>query len=156
MGYLVSRPLTVVLDVLAWGVVHASTGYLVHRVAARRFERDWWVHRTRAAERTFHERVLRIKRWKRWLPEAGGLFAGGFDKRVLAARDRGYLDAYRRETRRAELGHWLAAAAAPLFVLWNPPWVAALMVVYAVIANGPCIAAQRYNRLRLDRVLARR
>ena len=158
MGYLVSRPLTVVLDVVAWGVVHAATGYLVHRLAARRFDGDWWIHRRRRFERdgAFYVRVLRIKAWKRWLPEAGGLFPGGFDKRSLrAARDPRYLEVYRRETRRAELGHWLVPAAAPVFVLWNPPGVAVVMVVYAIVANGPCVAAQRYNRIRLDRVLAR-
>jgi hypothetical protein len=30
------------------------------------------------------------------------------------------------------------------------------MVIYAVAVNGPCIAAQRYNRMRIERVLARR
>jgi hypothetical protein len=30
------------------------------------------------------------------------------------------------------------------------------MVTYALVANLPCILAQRYNRLRFQRVLARR
>jgi glycosyl-4,4'-diaponeurosporenoate acyltransferase len=63
---------------------------------------------------------------------------------------------FRAETRRAELGHWSAMACGPLFVLWNPPAVAAVMVVYGVVVNAPFIAIQRFNRLRIGRVLARR
>ncbi|HET9441905.1 MAG TPA: hypothetical protein VFO65_01210 [Acidimicrobiales bacterium] len=158
MPLLLSRPATVVVDVAAWAAIHAGTGYLVHRLPARLFERDLAVHRLRAFEGdgSVYVRVLRIRRWKRLLPEAGGLFAGGFDKRHLRGAGGDHLRAHLRETRRAELGHWLATAPAPLFVLWNPPAVGAVMIVYAVLANGPCIAAQRYNRLRLQRVLDRR
>ncbi|HVF32677.1 MAG TPA: hypothetical protein VM933_06540 [Acidimicrobiales bacterium] len=151
-----SKPLLVLVDVVAWGAIHAATGYLVHRLPARRLGRDTWLTRPRAWEGDgrFYVRRLRIKRWKRLLPEAGALFAGGFDKkRLTGGRDPAYLLAYVRETRRAELGHWLAAAGAPLFFLWNPWGVGIAMLVYAVAANGPCIAAQRYNRLRLARVL---
>src|SRR5687768_3194052 len=102
----------VLVNVVAWGLIHAGTGYLVHRLPARRFERDTWLTRARRVERDgrLYVDVFRIKRWKHVLPEAGALFAGGFDKRHLPSRDPGYLATYARETRRAELGHWLAAA----------------------------------------------
>ena len=35
-------------------------------------------------------------------------------------------------------------------------WADLIMVVYAVSANLPCILAQRYNRARIQRLLARR
>ena len=144
----------VLVDVVAWGLIHAGTGYLVHRLPGRCFEHDTWLTRPRSFEGRgrFYVAVLRIKRWKHLLPEAGALFAGGFDKRHLRGRDAAYLATYTRETRRAELGHWLAAAAAPLFFVWNPWWVGVAMVGYAAVANGPCIASQRYNRLRLTRI----
>ena len=152
-----NRPLLVLVDVVAWGVIHASTGYLVHRLPARRFARDTWLTRARAVEGggRLYADVLRIKRWKGWLPEAGAFFAGGYDKKHLRGATPAALETFARETRRAELGHWLAAAGAPLFFLWNPPAVGAVMLVYAAVANGPCIAAQRYNRLRLLRILRR-
>jgi glycosyl-4,4'-diaponeurosporenoate acyltransferase len=158
VGSDVNRPLLVLVDVVAWGVIHAATGYLVHRLPARRFERETWLTRPRRFEGDGHlyVRVFRIKRWKGWLPEAGALFAGGFDKKRLAERSDAYFATYVRETRRAELGHWLAAAAAPLFAFWNPWWVAVIMVAYAIVANGPCVLSQRYNRLRLRRILRRR
>jgi len=148
----------VALDLLAWGAVHASTGYLVHRLPDRAFEGDGWLWRERAVERggRLYVERFRIRRWKGWLPEAGAFFAGGYDKGRLRDVSRAGLSAHLRETRRAELGHWLAMLPAPLFILWNPPLVGAFMVlVYAPLANGPCIMAQRYNRIRLARVLAR-
>lgn len=155
MGYVFSRPVTVLVDIVAWALAHAVTGYAVHRMPVAWFARDWWIHRARRLERggRLYVAVLRIKRWKHLLPEAGALFAGGFDKKRLRFRDTDYLRRYVAETRRAELGHWLCALAAPAFFLWNPWPVGIVMVVYAALANGPCIASSRYNRLRLLRIL---
>lgn len=153
-----SKPVLVAIDVVAWGFFHSATGYLVHRLPLGRFDGDNWLYRSRPLEANgrLYTRVLRIKRWKGLLPEAGALFEGGFDKKQLAGAEDDYLSRFLAETRRAELGHWLCVAAAPLFFAWNPAWIAAVMIPYALAANGPCIAAQRYNRIRLRRVLAAR
>lgn len=150
-----SAPVTVLVDVLAWGAIHASTGYFVHRLSTERFRADNRLTRPRAIERggALYTETFRIRRWKRLLPEAGALFAGGFDKKRLGGRDPLRLERYMAETRRAELGHVLALLAAPAFFAWNPWPVGVFMLAYAIIANGPCIAAQRYNRLRIQRVL---
>ena len=50
----------------------------------------------------------------------------------------------------------VALGCAPVFFLWNPWWADLVMVAYALAANLPCILAQRYNRLRFQRLLARR
>jgi len=146
---------TVVFDVVAWGIVHATTGYLVHRLPARSLRRDNWLFRARRIERDgrLYTRILHIRRWKDRLPEAGALFAGGVSKRHLPATDVAGLERFAVETRRAELGHWLTAAAGPLFVLWNPLWIGLVMVGYGMAVNAPFIAIQRYNRLRVARVL---
>ena len=47
-------------------------------------------------------------------------------------------------------------ACSPLFLLWNPPLPAALLVAYGVGINLPFIAIQRYNRLRIQSIIARR
>ena len=77
-------------------------------------------------------------------------------KRELGSLDDDGLEAFVRETRRAELGHWWAMACSPLFVLWNPPLASVLLVAYGVLVNLPFILIQRYNRLRIDALLARR
>jgi glycosyl-4,4'-diaponeurosporenoate acyltransferase len=148
---------TVLVDVAAWGVFHAATGYAAHRLDASRLDRDGWLLRPRAFEqggRWYRDR-LRIHRWKDRLPEAGDLFAGGMSKRQLPSHDVAGMQVFVRETRRAELAHWWAMACGPLFVLWNPPLASALLVAYGVLVNAPFIAIQRYNRARIQAVVAR-
>lgn len=141
-----------------WAAVQVATGYIAHRIPASALERENPVTAERSWERRgkLYEETLRIKEWKHKLPEAGAAFSGGFDKGALRhGRDPDYLRTYIRETRRAELGHWLAMSPTPLFVKHNPWLIAVCMPVYAIAVNGPCIAAQRYNRIRLKRLLAR-
>lgn len=145
-----------VVDVAAWAIIHAGTGYLVHRFPVGWLDADRWWFRARRIERggQLYER-LGIKRWKDRLPEAGALFAGGVSKRSLIGRSPAGLRRFATETRRAELGHVLAASGGPLFFLWNPPGVGAVMVAYALMINAPFVAIQRYNRLRIARLLLR-
>lgn len=148
---------TVVVDVVAWGFFHAGTGYAAHRLDDRRLARDGWLLRERRFEDggRLYRRALRIHRWKDRLPEAGALFAGGVSKRELPSRDAEGLALFVRETRRAELTHWWAMACSPLFLLWNPPLPAALLVAYGVLVNLPFILIQRYNRFRTQPLLVR-
>ena len=158
LRYVMPQWLTVVVDVLAWGFFHAATGYAAHRLGDQRLAQDGPVLRLRAFEAggRWYRRRLRIHRWKDRLPEAGAVFEGGISKRELPARDVEGLRTFVRETRRAELTHWWAMACSPLFVLWNPPLAAALLVAYGVLVNVPFIVIQRYNRSRtlplLDRL----
>ncbi len=147
----------VVLDVVAWALLSSVVGYVGHRLPARLLLRDRGPLRLTAAEgRGTPWRQLGIRRWKDLLPEAGALFPGGVSKRALGGHDDEALHRMTRETRRAEIVHWALLVAWPPFLLWNPPWLAAAMAVYAVAANLPCLAAQRWNRVRLLRVLERR
>ena len=145
------------VDAAVWAAVQTATGYAVHRLPDDRLDHDSWLTRPRRFERdgAFYTGRLRIRRWKRWLPEAGAVFPGGFDKGHLGVPGPPHLRRHLIETRRAELGHWLAVLPAPLFRAWNPRWLTLVMWAYAAAVNGPCIAAQRYNRLRLRRVLRR-
>jgi len=153
-----SSPVLVAIDVVAWGLVHSLSGYAVHKLPARALERDGRLFAARKFERDgrFYVEVLRIKRWKDRLPEAGALFRGGISKRHLPPPGSGGLERFAVETRRAELGHYLAMLPAPLFALFNPPAVAAVMLVYGVAVNLPFVAIQRYNRIRISRALRSR
>ncbi|WP_341230165.1 hypothetical protein [Nocardioides salarius] len=148
---------TVVVDVVAWGAFHAATGYAAHRLGDERLDREgWWLRARRFEARgTWYRRRLRIHRWKDRLPEAGGLFRGGISKRQLPSYDVAGLELFVRETRRAELTHWWAMACGPLFVLWNPPVAAVLLVAYGVGVNLPFILIQRYNRFRTQALIER-
>ncbi|HET8616040.1 MAG TPA: hypothetical protein VFL94_10975 [Actinomycetales bacterium] len=149
---------TLAVDVLAWGTCHAGTGYLAHRLGARRLQRDGWLLRPRPHEVTgvWYRRRLRIHLWKDRLPEAGDVFPGGISKRELPSTADDGLELFVRETRRAELAHWWALACGPVFALWNPPVASVLLVTYGVVVNLPFIAVQRYNRFRALALLRRR
>lgn len=149
---------TVAVDVVAWGFFHSATGYAAHRLSDRTLRRDGWLLRARPFETggRFYRRRLRIHRWKDRLPEAGALFAGGLSKRHVPAYDEAGLQRFARETRRAELTHWWAMWCGPLFALWNPPLASVLLVAYGVLVNLPFVLIQRYNRFRIESLLARR
>jgi glycosyl-4,4'-diaponeurosporenoate acyltransferase len=153
-----SETQTIVVDVVAWGVFHSATGYAAYRLNEDRLSRDGWLLGARRFEAggRWYRRRLRIHRWKDKLPDAGGLFRGGVSKRHLPSYDDAGLRLFLRETRRAELAHWWAMSCGPVFVLWNPPLAAALLVAYGVAVNLPFIAIQRYNRFRLQALLERR
>jgi glycosyl-4,4'-diaponeurosporenoate acyltransferase len=146
--------LAIVVDVAAWAVIGVSVGYALHRTPRRRLDHDTWLTRPRRWERggRAYER-LGIRRWKDAVPELGALFAGGVSKRSTGGL--AGLPQFAAETRRAEYTHWLVMAAGPLFVLWNPWYLAVVMVVYAVVANLPCLVIQRYNRARITRIANR-
>jgi len=149
--------LTFAVDVVAWGAFHAVTGYAAYRLDDTTLARDGWLLRQRPFEDRgrWYRRRLRIHRWKDRLPEAGDLFNGGLSKRQLPAYDPAGLRLFARETRRAELAHWWAMFCGPVFVLWNPPLAAALLVAYGVVVNLPFIMIQRYNRFRIAAVIER-
>ena len=151
------QALTILVDIVAWGLFHTLTGYAAHRLDDSRLSHDGWLLRERRFEDggRWYRRRLRIHRWKDRLPEAGDLFLGGMSKRQLPAYDAAGLAVFARETRRAELAHWWAMFCGPLFVLWNPPLAATLLVTYGVVVNLPFIAIQRYNRFRIAALIER-
>ena len=106
--------------------------------------------------RGFYQRWFGIRYWKNLLPDGARWLGGGFAKNELTATDAGYLQTFIRETRRGELCHCCAFAFVPVFFLWNPGWANLVIIAYAIMANLPCIIAQRYNRIRLRQLLARR
>ena len=144
----------IVLNVAGWPVIQFTLAWAFTRMPVAWFNPPAcgaWEQGGR-----FYERVFGIKHWKHRLPDAARWFGGGFAKGTLVTIEPEYLRRFIRETWRGELCHWLALVCAPVFFLWNPWWADLIIAAYAVTANLPCILAQRYNRLRLRRLLARR
>lgn len=143
----------VIVDSAAWASLSLVVGYGAHRLPDRWLQRDTALTRLRAFERdgALWETRTHIRKWKGRLPEAGAFF-GGPSKRHL----NGDLRRMVIETRRAELVHWALIAGGPIFSLWNPPPMALIMMAFAIVANGPCLVVQRFNRARCLRVLGRR
>ena len=144
-------------NILGWPVIHLCIAFVVLRLPPHLFARDSWLTTQRRWERDgrIYRDWLAIRRWKSLLPDAAP-WLGGFQKKRIHGRDSSYLARFQLETRRAELAHWCMLCCLPIFFPWNPPWAFLVMGAYAVAANLPCILAQRYNRIVLDRVVRNR
>ncbi|MEI7956665.1 MAG: hypothetical protein WCJ66_15985 [Verrucomicrobiota bacterium] len=143
----------VILNVTLWPVIQMALAWGFIRMPGA-----WFGAPVRGFDfetRGFHERWFGVKRWKDRLPDGARWMGGGFSKKELAGEDHVYLEEFIRETRRGELCHGCALLFVPVFCLWNPWWGDLVILAYAIIANLPCIIVQRYNRIRLHRLLAR-
>lgn len=149
---------TILLDVLIWFIIHIGVVAIMVRFPLNQFNPEGWLYRGRRWERqgALYQDLFKIRRWKHRLPD-GARFLGsfGFPKKQLKGKDPDYLETFLTETCRAEATHWIFVLSAPLFFLWNPPWVGFFMILYALTENLPFIAVQRYNRARFGRLLAR-
>ena len=99
-----------------------------------------------------YESVFKIKKWKELLPDGSAIFKKGFRKKRIVTRDEKYFRQFKLELCRAEAVHWVVILFSPVFFIWNYWWVGYIMILYAVIANFPCIIAQRYNRIRFNKM----
>ncbi|MBD3315246.1 MAG: glycosyl-4,4'-diaponeurosporenoate acyltransferase [Chitinivibrionales bacterium] len=152
-----STVLLIIVNASTWLAIHVFFAWGLTRLPLRLFDPAGFVCRPRRWERNgeWYERVLRVKRWKNLLPDGALLFAGGFPKGKISGRDPVYLRRFIGETCRGESVHWLVIAASPLFFLWNPLSGGLINILYACMANMPCIASLRYNRLHLLKILTR-
>jgi len=146
--------ITILIDVAAWFVIHMGVSYIMARQPLTSFNNSSWLYRKRNWERNgkFYEKFFRLKSWKRKLPDGAAIFKNGFKKKHLKETNKDYLDSFIRETCRAELTHWIVFLFGPVFLMWNLWWVGIVMILYATIANIPCVITQRYNRIRLQRI----
>lgn len=112
----------------------------------REFERDG----------KFWRDVFNVQSWKDKLPDGASLFHAGYKKKKLMNNDDSTMAVFIKETKRAELTHWLLMVPAPFFFFWNPVWAGWAMILYALLVNVPFIIIQRYNRIRLKRIKQRK
>lgn len=146
-------PWIVSLNALGWPSIQLALAWaftrlpdsLFHPPSPAEFEADG----------DFYQSAFRIRAWKDRLPDAATWFSGGFAKARMRQAAPEYLRRFIRETWRGELCHWTALAFTPLFFAWNPWWGDMIVTAYALSANLPCILAQRYNRIRLQRLIRR-
>lgn len=150
-----SNELMIALCLILWPVFQLSAVWICLKMPDRYFSPDHFLYREHKweANGTFYEKVLKIRKWKHLLPDGGAVIKGGFSKKHLNDHSQENLERFLMETCRAELQHFLAILPFWVFGLFTSPIVIPLMLIYAVAVNVPCIVTQRYNRIRLARVL---
>ncbi|MCG3203593.1 MAG: hypothetical protein KCHDKBKB_00263 [Elusimicrobia bacterium] len=148
---------TIVVDVCVWFLLHMGISKWITSWEREKFNPGSWLYRERDWEQggMRYQRVFMVRYWKKWLPDAAPWFKGGFPKKGLRLLTQDFIQTFIIETCRGELTHWISMGIAPIFFLWNAPWVGSAMIIYAVAANLPCIITQRYNRIRLSRFLVK-
>ena len=157
MIFHLSGPWAIVINIAVWLVIHLGVGMSTPRMRPDLFNPQSWIYRQRNWERggKIYKSLLKTKKWKRLLPDGVAAFRGGFKKKYLENADAAYLERCILETCRAEFTHWVILLSAFIFFVWNDWWIGLIMVAYGLAANMPCIIAQRYNRMRLQRLYER-
>lgn len=97
------------------------------------------------------QKYFKVKRWKRYLPDGQRInpniySKSKFDKSITSEA----LHQFIIETRRAELVHILSIVPVVIF-LRATKMIKVINVIYVLLANVPCMIAQRYNRPKLER-----
>jgi glycosyl-4,4'-diaponeurosporenoate acyltransferase len=146
------------LDFIAWLVINLSVAGILSRLRSESFNTETWLFKERNWEKqsSLYERLFKIKKWKSWLPDGAEVSRKAFKKKHLQTADSAYLKVFILETCRAEILHLIIFLFGFIFFIWNPWYVGIIMIVYAALTNLPCILTQRYNRIRLKRLLVSR
>ena len=152
-GQLLAPVLTCAAAWFAWSMLVGMLANCLPQAALLRdnglTRRHTWEQRHR------YEQLLLIRSWKGRLPDAGQALPGGIGKSALVRREQRALEQLMMETRRAELVHWALWPFWLVTSLWLPPLGVVLNLMFATLFNVPCLAVQRYNRLRLQNTLKR-
>lgn len=150
---------TIVLCFVLWIVINFSAAYVCLYLPDKVFNPRSFFYRSHPFEKDgqIYEDIFRVKSWKQLLPDGGGLWKKrGYKKRHLQDFSEENLERFLIEACRGEMTHWLSILSFWIFGFFLPASSTWAMLIYALIANLPCIIAQRYNRPRILKLLERR
>ena len=152
-----SGPWAIVINIAVWLVINVGVGMTTARMKPDLFNPQSWLYRQRIWEMggKSYKSLLRVKKWKRFLPDGVAVFKGAFRKSHFENANTPYVQRVIVETCRAEFTHWIILLFALIFFVWSDWWIGLIMVAYGLATNMPCIIAQRYNRIRLRRISSR-
>lgn len=139
-----------------WIFVHFASSYLVHFFPESIYNYKNIFFRKCAIEfdGKLYKKLFLIDRWKDKIPEAGTLLGlHPFSKRHFISKNPDYIKRFILETCRGELAHLLPFLFYPISLIWNPFFADIIMFFYVLFTNLPFIIVQRYNRIRLIRLL---
>jgi glycosyl-4,4'-diaponeurosporenoate acyltransferase len=156
MSAMVDWRIAVVIDAVVWVALGVGVGGYQARRTPEQLVRTgpFTAMSPREYGGGWYRRVLRVDAWKDRLPDAGTWF-GGLSKRSLPATADGGWRRFAAECLRAERTHLAMFAALPFFALWNPPAIFVGNVIYAIVANLPCLIVARFNRARIMKLVVR-
>jgi glycosyl-4,4'-diaponeurosporenoate acyltransferase len=142
---------TILLCIPLWFIFHSLSAYICLKIPDKYLNPDGFLFKTRKWENNglIYDKVFKVRKWKKYLPDGGAMFKNGYSKRYLKDYSEASLKKFAVETCRAELTHVLAILPFWIFGFIAPPIIILYMLIYALAANLPCIITQRYNRPRI-------
>lgn len=147
---------TILLCFIMWLIFHLLAALICLKMPDRTFSNQSFFFKTYGFEKDghFYNKVFCVSKWKHLLPDGGMVFKKhGFRKKRLEDFSKETLSRFLIESARGELTHWLSILPFWIFGFIAPPQVIFYMLIYSLLANMPCIIAQRYNRPRVQRLL---
>lgn len=139
-----------------WAFVFFSSAYIVHFLPEKFYNYKNFLFKKTKIEKDgkLYKNIFFIDKWKDKIPEAGK-FLGlhPFSKRHFVSKKKEYVERFILETCRGELSHLLPFIFYPISLIWNPMIANIIMFLFVLIFNLPFILVQRYNRIRLTKLL---
>jgi glycosyl-4,4'-diaponeurosporenoate acyltransferase len=149
---------TVLLVIFLWGLFQVGAVLICLNLPDRFFSPDAFFYKAHPFEKEgrIYNDLFHVYRWKHLLPDGSKVWKKrGFKIKSLDGFSEDNLNRFLIESVRSETTHWLAFFPFWLFWFFTPPVVPLVLLAYGLLANFPCIIAQRYNRPRVQHQLKR-
>jgi len=150
-------PWLLLLFFILWPAFQLTAMLIANKLPDRFYSTDSFLFQTRGWEDDgkIYDKLFKVKKWKRYLPDGAAVFKRGYKKKHLSDYSRPNLQRYLVESCRAEMTHLLAIFPFWAFGFFAPPIVVFYMFLYSLAVNVPCMIAQRYNRPRFIKLMAK-
>lgn len=149
---------TIMLCFLLWPLLQLGAMEITYRIPDEFYSVDNRLFKLYFFEKQgqLYEQVFKVKKWKHLLPDGARYFKRGYQKKHLKDGSKENLEVFVKETCRAEMTHILGFWPFILFGLFIEPIGVVMMLIYALAVNLPCVLVQRYNRIRLVKIINRK
>ncbi len=153
--FFISKEWVLTLSILFWFIFQVSAAFISKKIPNRWYSVNFFLFKERKWEQggKFYSEVLKVRKWKSFLPDGAAIINSGYKKKNLTNYSQENLELFLVESCRAELTHFLAIIPFWFFGLFAPIEIIAYMLIYALAINMPCIIVQRFNRPRILKLL---
>ena len=156
--FYISTEWILILSVVLWFILQHVAEYISHKIPDKWLLPNAFLFKERKWEKggAFYSKVLKVKKWKKFLPDGAAARKKGYRKKNLTDFSTENLELFLVESCRAEVMHWLAIVPFWIFGLFAPAEIIIYMFIYALAVNLPCIIVQRFNRPRIMKLIERK
>ena len=146
----------VILNIFLMAIYNSLILFLCRNLGVSFFDPNKKLYKIKSWEKNgnFYIKFLKIKKWKDRLPQY--IAKGGFSKKNLRKNlNKEYISRFIVETCIAEWNHLMCCTYFVIAFLVNTRFYAIIFSVLAIVLNVPFLFIQRYNRIRLYKLLNR-